>query len=88
VTDPTDTPAWQALDRHHAEARDLHLRDLFASNPGRAERLAFEAAGIHADLSKHRVTEETVRLLLALAAACGLEARRDAMYRGEHVNPT
>jgi glucose-6-phosphate isomerase len=88
VTDPTDTPAWQALDRHHAEVRDLHLRDLFASDPGRAERLAFDAAGIHADLSKHRVTEATMRLLLELAATCALEARRDAMYRGEHVNPT
>ena len=67
MTDPTDTPAWQALDRHYAEVRDLQLRELFASDPGRAERLAFEAAGIHADLSKHRVTDETVRLLLELA---------------------
>ena len=88
MTEPTDTPAWQALERHHAEVRDLHLRDLFASDPGRAERLAVEAAGIEADLSKHRLTDETVRLLLDLAAARSLGARRDAMYRGEHVNPT
>jgi glucose-6-phosphate isomerase len=84
----SDSPAWQALLRHHAEVRDLHLRDLFATDPGRVERLTLEAAGIHADLSKHRVTGETVALLLALAEERGVAARRDAMFRGEHVNPT
>jgi glucose-6-phosphate isomerase len=82
----TDSPAWQALRRHHEAVRDLHLRDLFAREPGRVERLTFDAAGIHADLSKHRITEETVPLLLALAKERGVAARRDAMFRGEHVN--
>ena len=63
-----ETPAWQALARHHAAVVDLHLRDLFAADGTRVERLTFEAAGIGADLSKHRVTAETVALLLALAA--------------------
>jgi glucose-6-phosphate isomerase len=84
----SDSPAWQALRRHRDAVRDVHLRELFASDPGRAERLALEAAGIHADLSKHRVTEETVRLLLGLAAARNVAERRDAMFRGAHVNPT
>ena len=83
-----DTPAWQALARHHAAVADLHLRDLFAADGARVERLAFEAAGINADLSKHRVTAETVALLLALAAERGVTERRDAMFRGEHVNTT
>ena len=82
----TDSPAWQALRRHHEAVRDVHLRELFAEEPDRAERLTFDAAGIHADLSKHRVTEETMRLLLALAEERGVAARRDAMFRGEHVN--
>ena len=83
-----DTAAWQALGRHHADVRQPHLRELFASDPARVERLSLEAAGIHADLSKHRVTEETVRLLVAVAAAREVERHRDAMFRGEHVNPT
>ena len=84
----TDSPAWQALHRHHAAVRDVHLRDLFAGDPGRVERLTWEAAGIHADLSKHRVTGETLALLLALASERGVTERRDAMFRGEHVNTT
>ncbi len=83
-----DSPAWKALGAHHAAVRDLHLRELFESDPGRVERLTLEAAGIHADLSKHRVTDETMRLLLALAEERGVAERRDAMFRGEHVNPT
>ena len=84
----TDSPAWQALHRHHAAVRDLHLRDLFADDPRRVERLTIEAAGIHADLSKHRLTEETIALLLVLAAERRVGERRDAMFRGEHVNTT
>ena len=88
----TDTlirgPAWLALERHHDAARDLRLRDLFAADARRAERLSFEAAGIHADLSKHRITAETVELLLALARERRLAEHRDAMLRGEHVNRT
>jgi len=88
----TDTltrgPAWQALGRHHGAVRDLRLRDLFAADARRAERLSFEAAGIHADLSKHRITAETVELLLALARERRVAEHRDAMLRGEHVNRT
>ena len=83
-----DSDAWRELVRHHADVRDRHLRELFASDPGRVERLTLAAAGIHADLSKHLVTEETVRLLVALASARDVPGRRDAMYRGEHVNAT
>jgi glucose-6-phosphate isomerase len=84
----TDSPAWRALAHHFDDIPERHLRDLFAGDPGRVERLSFEAAGIHADLSKHRVTAETVELLLALAVARDVAARRDAMFRGEHVNTT
>jgi glucose-6-phosphate isomerase len=88
VTDTTLTgsSAWQALERHHAAVRGTHLRELFAADPGRVERLSFDAAGIRADLSKHRITAETVPLLLALAGERGVAARRDAMFRGVHVN--
>ena len=88
----TDTltrgPAWQALGRHHGAVCDLRLRDLFAADARRAERLSFEAAGIHADVSKHRITAETVELLLALARERRVAEHRDAMLRGEHVNRT
>ncbi|MBA2295052.1 MAG: glucose-6-phosphate isomerase, partial [Actinobacteria bacterium] len=83
-----ETAAWQALNRHFDAVRDVHLRELFARDPGRASRLTVEAAGIHADLSKHRVDEETVRLLLDLAGERDVLGRRDAMYRGERVNTT
>ena len=90
--DMTDTlttgHAWQALVRHHEQVRDRHLRELFAEDPGRVERLRLEAAGIHADLSKHRVTAETVSLLLDLARERGVAEQRDAMFRGDHVNRT
>ncbi len=81
-----DSPAWQALRQHHAGVREAHLRDLFAADPGRVGRLTLEAAGINADLSKHRVTAETIDLLLALARERGVEERRDAMLRGERIN--
>jgi glucose-6-phosphate isomerase len=79
-------PAWQALERHQSELAGRHLRDLFADDPGRAERFALEAAGLHLDYSKNRITEETVRLLLQLAQACGLRERIDAMFRGDRIN--
>jgi glucose-6-phosphate isomerase len=78
--------AWQALKRHHAEIAGLHLRELFAADPGRGERLCAEAAGIYLDYSKNRVTDETMRLLVELAAESGVPERRDAMFRGEHIN--
>ncbi len=78
--------AWQALKRHHAEIAGRHLRELFAADPGRGERLTAEAAGIYLDYSKNRVTDETMRLLVELASESGVAERRDAMFRGEHIN--
>jgi glucose-6-phosphate isomerase len=78
--------AWRRLERHHAEISGRHLRDLFAEDPGRGERLVAEAAGLYLDLSKNRVTDETLGLLAALAAECGLAERREAMFRGERIN--
>jgi glucose-6-phosphate isomerase len=78
--------AWQALERHHTDISGQHLRDLFAADPQRGERLTAEAAGIYLDYSKNRVTDETMRLLVELAAESGVAERRDAMFRGEHIN--
>ncbi len=83
-----DRPAWKALEAHHAEIAGTHLRDLFASDPGRGERLTAEAAGIFLDYSKHRITDETIRLLVALAEECGLRERIEAMFSGERINVT
>src|SRR5271154_2350121 len=78
--------AWEALERHYAEISGQHLRDLFAADPGRGERLTAEAAGIYLDYSKNRVTDETMALLVELASESGVAERRDAMFRGEHIN--
>ncbi len=83
-----DRPAWRALQAHHARVRDLHLRDLFASDPGRGERLTASAAGLLLDHSKHRITDETLRLLVDLAREAGLRERIDAMFRGDRINVT
>src|SRR3954454_12656348 len=72
--------AWARLEEHHAAVRDLHLRDLFAGDPARGERMTAEAAGILLDYSKHRVTDETMRLLVELAKASGLREWIDAMF--------
>jgi glucose-6-phosphate isomerase len=82
------TPEWAALVAHAAAIRDRHLRDLFAQDPGRAERMTAEAAGLYLDYSKHRVTDETLGLLFALARAARVEERREAMFAGEHINVT
>jgi glucose-6-phosphate isomerase len=84
----THRPAWKALEHHCRTIRNLHLRQMFADDPRRGERLAVEAAGIYLDYSKNRVTDETMRLLVALAEACGLRDRIDAMFRGEPINVT
>jgi glucose-6-phosphate isomerase len=81
-------PQWRALEAHYQEVQDLHLRDLFAGDPRRGERLTAEGAGLYLDYSKQRVTDETLRLLFDLARACHLEARREAMFRGEKINVT
>ena len=78
--------AWQALQRHYDEIAGRHLRDLFAGDPGRGERLTAAAAGIYLDYSKNRITDETMRLLVELAEESGVPERRDAMFRGEHIN--
>ena len=78
--------AWQALQRHYDQIAGRHLRDLFAEDPGRGERLTAEAAGLYLDYSKNRVTDETMRLLVELAEESGVPERRDAMFRGEHIN--
>ncbi|MGC8807726.1 MAG: glucose-6-phosphate isomerase [Thiomonas sp.] len=80
--------AWQQLAAHHQEIGALHLRDLFAQDPQRGERMHLEAAGIYLDFAKNRLTDRTIALLLDLAQACGVPARRDAMFRGEPVNAT
>jgi glucose-6-phosphate isomerase len=78
--------AWQALQRHYDEIAGRHLRDLFAEDPGRGERLTTDAVGLYLDYSKNRVTDETMRLLVELAEESGVPERRDAMFRGEHIN--
>jgi glucose-6-phosphate isomerase len=78
--------AWQALERHYAQISGQHLRDMFAADPQRGERLTAEAAGIYLDYSKNRVTDETMSLLIDLADESGVAERRDAMFRGEHIN--
>ena len=80
--------AWKALVQHQREVRDLHLRELFADDPARAERMTLEAAGLTLDYSKNRITDATVKLLLALAEQSGLRARIDAMFRGDRINVT
>jgi glucose-6-phosphate isomerase len=82
----TRRPEWRALAEHHGTIRDVHLRDLFARDPGRGERLVAEAVGLYLDYSKHRITGETITRLVALAEACGLRGRIDAMFRGEAIN--
>jgi glucose-6-phosphate isomerase len=80
--------AWKALEVHYSKIRDLHLRALFADEATRGERMAVEAVGIYFDYSKHRITDETLALLLQLAEESGLRPRIDAMFRGEKINVT
>ena len=84
----TERPAWKALEKHHREIRHLHLRQIFADDPRRGERLTASAAELYIDYSKHRITDETIRLLLHLAEDCGLAERIEAMFSGEKINVT
>ncbi len=86
ITPPTKRRAWKALGAHYKKIRELHLRQLFADDPKRGERLAVEAVGLYLDYSKNRITDETLTLLLQLAEESGLQARIDAMFRGEKIN--
>ena len=89
MASPTRRPVtWQALESHAARVGGVHLRALFGGDPGRAERLTGEAAGLFLDFSKNRVTDETLRLLVQLASETGVAERRDAMFAGEHINVT
>jgi glucose-6-phosphate isomerase len=85
---PTATPAWHALAIHYEKIKSLHLRELFAMDPGRVERFVAEGAGLYLDYSKNLITEETLQLLLRLAEERGVALRRDAMFRGEKINTT
>lgn len=80
-----ERPAWKALQQHHARIQNVHLRQLFAEDPQRAERYSFEAVGLYFDYSKNRITEETIRLLLELANQSGLRERIEAMFGGEKI---
>ncbi len=82
----TEGEAWRALRDHAGDIRDTHLRDLFGSDPERGERLVADGAGLHLDFSKNRIADETVMLLGQLARERGVEERREAMFRGEHIN--
>ena len=84
----TQRPAWRALAAHHKKIARRHLRDLFAADPKRGEKLTAEAAGLFLDYSKNRVTAETLRLLLQLAKESDLRGRMDAMFRGDKINIT
>ena len=79
---------WKALADHYDAVGGVHLRELFARDPSRGERLTASAANLVLDYSKHRIDDETLRLLIAVARAAGVEARRDAMFAGEHINAT
>jgi len=84
----TELPAWKSLVAHQRKIKDVHLRDLFAADPRRGERLTVEAAGVFLDYSKNRVTDETLALLRQLAGECGLRQRIEAMFRGDKINVT
>src|SRR3989475_782706 len=81
-------PGWKALAAHHEKVGHLHLRQLFADDPQRGERMTAEAVGVYLDYSKNRITDETLGLLLQVAEESGLRARIDAMFRGERINIT
>jgi glucose-6-phosphate isomerase len=84
----TKRKAWKALQTHYKKVRELHLRNLFADDPKRGERMTAEAVGLFLDYSKNRITDETVKLLIELAEESGLRSRIDAMFRGEKINIT
>ncbi|MGB3475635.1 MAG: glucose-6-phosphate isomerase [Mycobacterium sp.] len=86
IPDISTTPAWNALRKHHEQIGDTHLREFFADDPDRGTRFTATVGDLYIDYSKHRITSETVRLLVDLAQTAGLEDRRDAMFAGVHIN--
>ncbi|MBU3061443.1 glucose-6-phosphate isomerase [Nocardia sp. NEAU-G5] len=85
-SDITATAAWRKLQDHHAGIADRHLREFFTEDPDRGRELIVQVADLHIDYSKHRITRETLDLLVELAEVAGVTQRRDAMFRGEHIN--
>jgi glucose-6-phosphate isomerase len=81
-----ERPAWKALEQHYGAIQGKHLRELFAADDTRGERLVVEGAGLFLDYSKNRITDETIPLLVALAEQSGLAERIEAMFAGEHIN--
>jgi len=81
-------PVWKALETHHKRVRELYLRDLFANDPTRGERMVAQGAGIYLDYSKNRITDHTLKLLTQLAEESGLQSRIDGMFRGAKINNT
>ena len=88
MTNLTDSAAWRALAEHHPRVAPIHMRDLFERDPGRFERFSLRACGILLDYSRNRVTDETMRLLRALAAEAGVGERARAMFSGARINTT
>jgi len=86
--EPTDSAAWQALQQHYQASKDVQIKELFAADPQRGTEFALQAGDIYADVSKHRISTETIDLLLDLARDCHVETRRDAMFAGEAINTT
>ena len=84
----TQRPAWKALEAHYQQVREVHLKQFFADDPQRGQRLTAEAVGLYLDYSKNRINGETLNLLLQLAEESGLRARLDAMFRGDKINVT
>jgi glucose-6-phosphate isomerase len=86
--DVTESAEWRALTSHYETIKPLHMRELFAADPGRGTRYSLQAGDIYADYSKNRLTDETLRLLLALARSRDVEGLRDAMFSGQKINTT
>src|SRR5271168_4298317 len=84
----TNRKAWKDLGAHYKKVKELHLRQLFAEDPKRGERLTVETLGLFLDYSKNRITDETIKLLIKLAEESDLRGRIDAMFRGEKINLT
>src|SRR3981081_4231606 len=88
IPDIAATPAWNALVRDHREIGEKHLREFFAEDPERGRALALTVGDLYIDYSKHRVTRETLKLLVDLARTARLEQQRDAMFSGVHITPS
>ncbi|MGH3563430.1 MAG: glucose-6-phosphate isomerase, partial [Mycobacterium sp.] len=86
IPDITATSAWNALRKHHSQIGETHLRQFFADDPERGRKFTVTVGDLYIDYSKHRITDETVKLLVDLARAAGLEQRRDEMFAGAHIN--